>query len=116
MVFSFALTGMFLGIVSLAMMHSVVEKRAGQIVGWLFVVGTLLLSSYGVYVGRFLRWNSWDLFSNPLLLMQDLAANFFDPNLFLRTAVVTGILTLVMGFIYLIVVLLPNLTQWEVRD
>ncbi len=116
MIFAFALTGLFLGIVSLAMMHSVVVKRAGRKVGWLFVAGALLLSSYGVYVGRFLRWNSWDLFSNPFLLLQDLVNNLSDPYLLVRTAVVTGFLTLVMGFIYLMVFLLPDLTQLEMRD
>ncbi len=116
MIFAFALTGLFLGIVSLAMMHSVMTKRAGRLVGWLFVGGTLLLSSYGVYIGRFLRWNSWDLFSSPFLLLQDLVSNLSDPYLFVRTAVVTGFLTLVMGFIYLMVFLLPDLTQLEMRD
>ncbi len=116
MIFSFALTGMFLGIVSLAMMHELVVKRVGRWLGWLFVVGTLLLSSYGVYIGRFLRWNSWDLFSNPFLLIQDLAQNLLNPDLFLRTAVYTTVLSLVMGFIYMMVMLIPNLARLEIRD
>ena len=116
MIFSFALTGLFLGIVSLAMMHSLVVQRMGQKIGWFFVVGVLVLSSFGVYIGRFLRWNSWDLFSNPFLLFQDLANHLFDPYLFMRTAVYTGVLTLVMGFIYVMVSLLPTLNQLEIRD
>lgn len=116
MIFSFALTGLFLGIVSLAMMHALVVQRLGRKMGWLFVASVLVLSSFGVYIGRFLRWNSWDLFSNPFLLFQDLATHLFDPYLFMRTAVYTGVLTLVMGFIYVMVSLLPTLNQLEVRD
>ncbi len=109
MIFSFALTGLALGLVSLYIMQSVVTRWLGVRLSWLFVAGALLLSGFGVYVGRFLRWNSWDLFSNPLLLMQDMAQNFLDPTLFLRTAVVTLSLTAVMGFMYGMAHLLPRL-------
>ena len=109
MIFTFAATGLFLGIVSLAMMHAVVTRKTSRWFGWLFVAGALLLSSYGVYIGRFLRWNSWDLFSNPFLLLQDLAYHLLDPYMFMRTAVYTSVLTLVMGFVYVMVVLLPDL-------
>ncbi|MEW6402436.1 MAG: DUF1361 domain-containing protein [Chloroflexota bacterium] len=61
----FAWTGLLLGIVSLFMMQEIVRREFGRWVGWGFVVFVAGLTSVGIYVGRFLRWNSWDIFSNP---------------------------------------------------
>ena len=62
----FAWTGLLLGLVSLFLMHSIVIRELGRITGWAFVLTVGVLSSLGIYIGRFLRWNSWDLFFQPL--------------------------------------------------
>ncbi len=61
----FAWTGCFLGVTSLAMMQGVVRRRLGAITSWIFVILTLGLSGVGIYLGRFLRFNSWDIFLRP---------------------------------------------------
>ena len=61
----FAFTGVLLGIVSLFLMQEIVRREFGRWVGWGFVALVTALSSAGVYVGRFLRWNSWDILRNP---------------------------------------------------
>ncbi len=67
---SSAWTGLCLGYVSLCLMQEIVAARCGRIVGWLFVLVMLALSSLGVYMGRFLRWNSWDLLRHPFVLFK----------------------------------------------
>ena len=67
-----ALTGFLLGFVSLFLMQSVVNDRFGRAAGWLFVVTATGLSGFGIYLGRFLRWNSWDLLAHPLNVTQDI--------------------------------------------
>ena len=62
----FSWNGLFLGVISLYFMQKVVTRWLGGISSWVFVVGVTVLSSLGIYVGRFLRWNSWDLILNPL--------------------------------------------------
>jgi len=62
----FSWNGLFLGVISLYFMQKVVARWLGGISSWVFVVGVTVLSSLGIYVGRFLRWNSWDLILNPL--------------------------------------------------
>jgi hypothetical protein len=42
-------------------------------------LGTLVLSGFGVYLGRFLRWNSWDIVHRPHLLLRDIAGRVLDP-------------------------------------
>lgn len=59
-------TGLFLAIFSLRTMQGIVKDYAGSIVSWLFVMLTFFLSGLGVYIGRYLRLNSWDLFADPL--------------------------------------------------
>jgi uncharacterized membrane protein len=60
-----AFTGLVLGFVSLYLMQSVVARLFGRAVGWLFVVAAVGLSSFGVFLGRFMRFNSWDVFVRP---------------------------------------------------
>lgn len=71
---TFAWIGLLFGLLSLLDWQNVVEKRFGFRASWLFVATTLFLSSFGVYLGRFRRWNSWDLFTNPADLLSDVGA------------------------------------------
>jgi uncharacterized membrane protein len=67
----FAITGLVLAFLALHRMHRVVAARRGWVVGWLFVAAVAFLSGFGVYLGRFERWNSWDVLTNPFSLMAD---------------------------------------------
>lgn len=57
-------TGLFLGMVSLFLMQEIVRREFGRWFGWGFVLAVTGLTSIGVYMGRFLRWNSWDIIHN----------------------------------------------------
>ena len=61
----FSFTGLLLGITSLFLMQEIVRREFGRWWGWGFVAFVAILSSAGIYFGRFLRWNSWDIFRNP---------------------------------------------------
>ena len=65
MIASFAWTGLCLGYLSLYLMQEIARARFGRWRSWIFVVAMLFMGSVGIYVGRFLRWNSWDVLSNP---------------------------------------------------
>jgi uncharacterized membrane protein len=60
-----ALTGLVLGFLSLYLMHSIVRRMAGQLAGWLFIALATGLGSFGIYLGRFMRFNSWDIIMKP---------------------------------------------------
>jgi len=61
----FAFTGLLLGMVSLFLMQEIIRREFGRWIGWAFVALVAGLSAAGVYMGRFLRWNSWDILYNP---------------------------------------------------
>jgi uncharacterized membrane protein len=63
-----AMTGMVLGFVSLFLMQSAVRRMFGSTASWLFIAAIAGLSSFGIYLGRFLRFNSWDIVWKPIAL------------------------------------------------
>ena len=71
MMMSFAWTGLFLGYLSLYLMQEAVREWKGRIAGWCFAISMLALGALGVFVGRFWRWNSWEVLTNPLHLAGD---------------------------------------------
>jgi uncharacterized membrane protein len=69
---SFAWNGAILGLLSLKDMQVLVAKRYTERKGWWFAIIALLLSGFGVYLGRYLRWNSWDIVAQTQMLTSDL--------------------------------------------
>lgn len=67
----FAWTGLLVGFVSLFLMHRLWARRHGWILGWCFAGAAALLGGFGIYVGRFLRWNSWDVVFAPHILLAE---------------------------------------------
>ena len=49
--------------------------RFNKRIGWIFVGSVLFLSSFGIYLGRFIRWNSWDIVSKPEILINSILKN-----------------------------------------
>ncbi|MDY7394722.1 DUF1361 domain-containing protein [Aureibaculum sp. 2210JD6-5] len=79
LILSFALNGLLLFFLSVYDMHKHLLTRVSLKLTWLITIVTLLLSGFGIYLGRFLRWNSWDVISNPKLLMLDIIDRIINP-------------------------------------
>lgn len=60
-----ALTGLVLGFLSLYLMQSFVARIFNRAASWLFIAMVAALSGVGIYIGRFLRLNSWDILLHP---------------------------------------------------
>ncbi len=107
----FSWTGLLLGIVSLYLMQEVVKKTFGKIIGWLLVFGVSLLSSIGVYLGRFLRWNSWDILNNTTEIIRESWTLLRRLN---RSAIgFTALFTIFFLFVYLTLYAFGHLLQEE---
>ena len=72
MILLVALTGFLLGFLSLFLMQAVVADAFGRVASWLFILVVAPLGGLGVYLGRFLRWNSWDIVAHPLGVTHDI--------------------------------------------
>jgi uncharacterized membrane protein len=82
-------TGLLLGYLSLHEVHTAVEERFGRVTGWSVAAGSLLLSGFGIYLGRFLRWNSWEVVTDPAGLFGDVSVRLLHPGLYPRAYGVT---------------------------
>jgi uncharacterized membrane protein len=103
LILSFALTGYFLGFLSLYLVHNVVREAFGKVTAWIFALFAIFSGSFGVYLGRFLRWNSWDVFVNPRSLLVDILDRIIRPDLHLKTLIVTILFTFLFMFSYVII-------------
>jgi uncharacterized membrane protein len=103
-----ALTGLVVGFVSLYLMQSIAARMFGRLASWLFVAVVTGLSSFGVYLGRFLRLNSWDVVVRPGKIYHGLGvwAGSVSVN---RTSV--GFLLMFAAFLFLAYVMLYALTH-----
>jgi uncharacterized membrane protein len=79
LLFSFALCGLALGLVSLRWMQGLVAGRWGRLGGWAFAATALGAAGFGIYLGRYVRWNSWDLLTQPSPLLRDILSRLANP-------------------------------------
>ncbi|OQY88533.1 MAG: hypothetical protein B6D38_09195 [Anaerolineae bacterium UTCFX1] len=93
-------TGMLLGIISLHLMQDIVRRAFGKIAAWLFVFAIIPLSSFGMYVGRFVRLNSWDILQNPAETAMSILGLVIDPSR--RLAAFILLYTIFYLFVYLL--------------
>jgi uncharacterized membrane protein len=79
MLTTFAGVGLLLGFCSLYLMHSVARRAFGASAGWASVTIVLALAGFGVYLGRFARFNSWDIVTDPSRLAGELWQGVSNP-------------------------------------
>ena len=79
LVLSFAWNGLILGVLSIRQMEKIWQKHFGWKHEVLFLYPLMCLNALGIYIGRYLRYNSWDIVWNPLHLLRDMAILILHP-------------------------------------
>ena len=102
-------TAMLLGVVSLYLMQDIVLRTFGRFIGWAFVFAISAMSSFGIYVGRFVRLNSWDILQNPTDTAMNILGLVIDPSR--RLAAFTFLYTFFFLFVYLLLYSFGHLWQ-----
>ena len=80
LLFSCAFAGLIVGLYSLQIVHKILNSYFNKIWSIAIITISLVLSGFGIYLGRVQRWNSWDLFTNPVNLMQDVLVQLSNPQ------------------------------------
>lgn len=102
MLFLFAWIGLTYGILSLLYIENTFLKplKSGKL-HYILLSALLFIGSYGIYLGRFLRWNSWDILRDPLSLFRDIFDTMIHPIRFFEAWTMTIFFGLILMGTYL---------------
>ena len=92
--FMFSWCGLLLGYLSMRHFHSIVSHYINAWSGWVFVLIVSFLGGFGVYLGRVIRLNSWDVLFSPFRLIEGVVEGINAR---------AGIFTILFGLLILIV-------------
>ena len=79
LILSFAWTGILFGILSIHKMETLLKNSKGKFIAGFIICVVMFLNAFGVYIGRFLRFNSWDILMNPFSLVPEIVDIIFNP-------------------------------------
>jgi len=99
---SFIFTGVLLGFSGLYMVHVELRKRVTLRSSSIVIGVVLLLCSFAIYLGRDLRWNSWDVLVNPAGILFDLSDHFIHPLQHGDMFTTTGSFFVLLGSLYVV--------------
>ena len=109
-----AWTGTLLGVVSLRVVHLSIERRRGRAAGWLLVAASTGLCAVGVVIGRFQRWNSWDIVTRPAAIAASTLDWVRSPISDVRSTGVALAVAMFFGLAYITVWALDGLDRdWQ---
>lgn len=100
LILSFAWTGLLYGFLSLWNLEELMEQFLSKRMITTLSVLLLFVSSFGIYIGRYLRWNSWDILHHPTKLMGDIGDRIINPLDHTRTWGVTVFMGLFLTMLY----------------
>ena len=101
---SYTWNGYMLGFASLYIVHRALLKKVPKREAHVLIGTTLFLCGYAIYLGRYLRWNTWDVVVNPAGLLFDVSERLInpisDPQMFTTTAMFFVLLASMYVFIW----------------
>jgi uncharacterized membrane protein len=102
MLTAFVVTGLVLGYISLYLFHIELKKRLPAVTAARVVAFILFLCSVAIYLGRDLRWNTWDLFLDPAGILYDISDRIINPRTHPEIFVTTLTFFILLGAFYLL--------------
>jgi uncharacterized membrane protein len=106
---SFTLAGFYAGLLSLTDIHQVLQMKYSTKNCWLIIILIIYLSAFGIYLGRMLRFNSWDVLSCPVSLIYHSSKSMFNSETVLFTVALGTFLLLIYGGFF---ALLNKIKSW----
>lgn len=101
MILSFAWTGLLLGIVALLELQKWIQQKAGKAYSLALVLVLIPLTSLGIFLGRYLRWNSWEVFTEPEMLLLDLFKLLGTPTVAMTVLLFTISFSILLFLFYI---------------
>jgi uncharacterized membrane protein len=100
LLFAAACTGLTLGLLSIYEVHLVLNRWFSKTFSFVLIVSAIGLSGFGVWLGRFQRWNSWDIVTRPGALLRDIAETLTTRHELIHAVGISALLSgvLVVGY------------------
>jgi uncharacterized membrane protein len=109
MMVSFMINGLLLGYISLYQVHQELKKRLNSATWTNGLISlSLVVCSFAIYLGRDLRWSSWDLIVNPQGILFDISNQIIDPLHHLQAFTTTLMFFVLLGTFYLVICSIAN--------
>jgi len=99
----FVMTGLLLGYASVFLFHVELLKRTTRLAAGRLVALVFLLCSFAIYIGRDLRWNSWDALIRPQGLLFDISNQLLHPLSYRDMLFTVLIFFVLIGGLYAVV-------------
>lgn len=115
LILSFAWTGLLTGFVSLIEIQNFFNEKINRAAGWCFTILALMLGSFGVYLGRYGRFNSWEVITNPLELSHDILMMIIHPMDYTRMLGMTFFLSCFLILAYLTLICLVSSKIYSIK-
>ena len=90
-----------MGLLSLNDIQNVLTEKFGKLTAWIVSISSVFLGAFGIYLGRILRWNSWDLFFDTKCLVYDITDRIINPMSHGRTLGITLFYGMFLLIVYL---------------
>jgi len=97
---SLIFAGFTLGLTSLYLVHRELSSRMRPLQSYLWAEGAILLSSFAIYLGRDLRWSTWDVVTNPGGLIVSITDRIINPLSHTDTLSVTALMFVTLSVVY----------------
>ena len=116
LVISAAWNGLILGLVSLMNVEIFLARHMKPVWVKLCVFASLLLCGYGVFIGRFLRFNTWHILTSPRDLAYSSVHHVLLPQRYSKLWVFTILFALLLSVIYFTLKKLPLVSEREIKQ
>jgi uncharacterized membrane protein len=100
MFLSYAWAGMLYGFLSLWDIEHILGRKLPKPAVTVLSAFLLFVGSFGIYIGRYLRWNTWDLFTRTSEILTDIGDRFANPFEHMTTWGVTLFMGLFLNIVY----------------
>lgn len=103
MITSFVVNGLILGYISVFLVHRELLRKVTPVQAHVFIGLVFLVCSFAVHLGRYSRWNTWDILLKPAGLLFDVSDQFINPAAHSETYVTTLALSMLIASLYFVI-------------
>lgn len=103
MFMNFIVNGLVAGYASIFLMHRMLLRRLKRVHVHGFIAFVFLVCSFAIYLGRDLRWNTWDILVNPAGILFDVSERVINPLTHSEVFSITALFSIFLGTVYVVI-------------